>query len=99
MEVLIFNAAVGGSTSEDSFYSLETRLPPDLDIVLWEHNYNDYYNEVVWADSRLDTPANGQTTASQWYLCWMFKASQTRLPPEAIDPGDPGLWLTDVFIV
>jgi hypothetical protein len=26
------------------------------------------------------------------------KDGQTRLPPEDINPGNPGLWLTDVFI-
>jgi hypothetical protein len=69
----VFNAAVGGSTSEDSFYSIESRLPPDLDIVLWEHNYNDYYNEIVWANNRLDLPVQIDH-ASRWYLCWLYKA-------------------------
>jgi hypothetical protein len=70
----VFNAAVGGSTSEDSFYSIESRLPPDLDIVLWEHNYNDYYNEIVWANNRLDMPVEIDHP-SRWYLCWLYKVS------------------------
>jgi hypothetical protein len=43
--------------------------------------------------------AGGTTASRPFSISLCTKNGQARLPPEDIDPGNPGLWLTDVFII
>jgi hypothetical protein len=73
----VYNAAVGGTATEDSFYSLEARLPPGLDIILWEHNLNDAMTEEKWAqrsDMRAVSGQCGCNASPAWLLLFLCKA-------------------------
>ena len=63
LNVTVFNAAVGGSTTALSFYEIETRLPPNLDLLIWEHGLND---AATWF--------NKPSTRQSWGMAFLQRA-------------------------
>jgi hypothetical protein len=80
----VFNAAVGGSTTLASFWGLDTKLPPNLDLVFWEHAHNDHESMVYFQVNRLGMSywvKNKNRIGGSWLLSFLQKVSVAH--PEA----------------